>query len=109
VPFYLQAYFGSGALMLAAAGAWHLFRSGARDPLTLAIAGWTLSCLLFLAVGILTPVDMRYYLASIPAVAIAGAIGASVLWSRRGVPRMIGGLLVAWVLWVGVRTWYNTF
>ena len=61
--------------MLAACGAWQLYRHGARDRLTLATAGWALSCTLFLIIGIITPVDMRYYLAAVPAVAIAAAGG----------------------------------
>ena len=36
------------------------------DGLDLATAGWMAACLLFLAIGILTPVDMRYYLAALP-------------------------------------------
>ena len=75
--------------MLAACGAWHLYRHGARDRLTLATAGWALSCTLFLIVGIVTPVDMRYYLAAVPAVAVVAAAGVGALW-RPGVTRIVG-------------------
>ena len=108
VPGYLSAYLGWAALLLAISGAWHLYREGARDRLTLATAGWTLSCTLFLIIGIVTPVDMRYYLAAVPAVAIAGAIGFTALW-RRGPLRFVAAALLAIVCWGGVITWYTTF
>lgn len=109
VPTYLRAYLGLGALMLAALGAWDLYRRSARDRLTLATAGWGLSCIVFLAIGIVTPVDMRYYLASVPAIAVAGAAGASALWSQRRPGRVAAAALLGVVFWGGVVTWYRTF
>jgi hypothetical protein len=106
VPYYLQSYFGIPALLLAAIGAWRLWHRPAQDRLTLATAGWALSCLAFLALGLLTPVDMRYYLAAIPAVAIAGAAGASFLWSREGPARLLAVALLGWVLWTGAEQWW---
>jgi 4-amino-4-deoxy-L-arabinose transferase-like glycosyltransferase len=108
VPRYLGSYLGLGALMLATFGTWDLYRRGARDRLTLATAGWALSCLVFLVIGILTPVDMRYYLASIPAIAIAGAAGASALWRQRPARAAAIALLIV-ICWGGVVTWYTTF
>lgn len=109
VPMYLRLYLGPGALLLAAVGAWDLYQRGTRDRLTLSIAAWAASCLVFLAIGILTPVDMRYYLASIPAVAIAGAAGAAMLWSRAGLPRIAAAVLLGWVALEGIAAWYSTF
>ncbi len=108
VPGYLHAYLGAPALLLAAAGAWHLLRRQARDRLTLAVAGWALSCAVFLMVGVLTPVDMRYYLASIPAVALVAAVGASTLWSGGRAPRVVSVVLLAWMTGVGIVTWWTT-
>jgi len=108
VPRYLHEYLGAPVLMLAAAGGWYLRQRPAVDRLTLSIAGWSVSCALFLLLGVLTPVDMRYYLASIPAVAIAAAAGASALWSGGRDPRIAAALLLAWVLWIGIRTWWTT-
>jgi hypothetical protein len=108
VPGYLRSYLGLGALMLAAFGAWDLYRRSARDRLTLATTGWALSCLAFLVIGILTPVDMRHYLASIPAVALAGASGASALWRERRARAAAIALLIV-ICWGGVVTWYGTF
>jgi hypothetical protein len=109
VPRYLQEYLGTGALLLGVAGAWTLFAAGRRDQLTLATAAWSLSCLLFLAIGILTPVDMRYYLASVPAVALAAAAGAAALRTHGPIGRAAGLLLLASIAWRGVVTWYTTF
>lgn len=107
VPFYLRLNFGIPVLVLAAAGAWRMFREGTRDPLTLTTAGWALSCLAFLALGVLTPVDMRYYLAAVPVIAIAAATGASLLWSRAGTSRALAVGLLAWAVWVGARHWWS--
>jgi len=103
VPWSVSLYIGWPALVLAAIGSWGLFRSGARDRLTLALLGWTTACIAFLALGILTPVDMRYYLASIPALALAGAAGASWLWDRGGPARYGAGILLAWAALIGIR------
>ena len=108
VPWYLGSYLGWGALVLAACGALQLYRHGARDRLTLATAGWALSCTLFLIIGIVTPVDMRYYLAAVPAVAVVAAAGVGALW-RPGVTRIVALALLAVVCWSGVVTWYTTF
>ena len=86
-----------------------LRRYAPRGRLTLAAAGWTLACLAFLALGILTPVDMRYYLASIPAIAIAGAAGLRFLWERGTGGRVAAGALAALALADGARTWWQTF
>ena len=109
VPEYLRMYLGIPALALAAVGGWALARRPGRDRLVLSTAAWVLSCVLFLALGILTPVDMRYYLASIPVVAVAGGTGASILWSRRGPFRLAAAVLIAGVVWIGGTTIFRTF
>lgn len=103
VPRNLSLYIGLPTLLLAAAGSRALFHRGARDRLNLALLGWAAACLAFLALGILTPVDMRYYLASIPALALAGAAGASWLWDRGGMARQAALILLAWAALIGVR------
>jgi hypothetical protein len=105
VPRYLQHYYGIPALALAIWGAVSLWHRGARDRSTLACAGWTLACLLFLVVGILTPVDMRYYLAAIPVIAVAGALAAAFAWTSPGPRRIIAVALLAWAAVVGVSAW----
>ena len=90
-----NSYFGVPALALAAWGVALLVARGARDRTTLAIAGWVLTCGLFLVLGILTPVDMRYYLAAIPALALVAAIGSSIAWTSGGPSRIAAAGLLA--------------
>lgn len=108
VPYSLNIFLGVPALALAAAGAWRLWQRGARDRLTLSIAGWALACLLFLVVGVLTPADFRYYLASLPAVAVVAATGAAGLWAARGYRRVAAAALLGWVVVTGIQTWWTT-
>ena len=68
-----------------------------------------LSCAAFLALGVLTPVDMRYYLASVPALAIAGAAGTTLLWRARWPGRIAATVLVAAAGAAGIATWWRTF
>lgn len=107
VPIYLRNYYGTAAVALALWGAAALWHRGARDRTTLACAGWTLACLLFLVIGILTPVDMRYYLAAIPVVAIAGALAAAFAWTSKGPRRVIAALLLVWAAVGGVNAWFG--
>ena len=108
VPRYAHIFIGAPALILAALGIVALWRRGSRDRLTLATAGWGLGCGAFLLLGVLTPVDMRYYLAALPAVAIAAAAGVSDGWARGGVARAISVALLIWSVWLGVSTWWRT-
>jgi hypothetical protein len=107
VPEYLRLYFGWPALVLAAVGAGHLWRQRARDRLSLTLTGWALTCGLFLLLGVLTPVDMRYYVAALPAMAIAAATAASRWWDAGGARRMATAVLLAWATWIGVGTWFG--
>jgi hypothetical protein len=108
VPYYLATYLGIPALALMCWGVATLWRGGPADRLALSTTGWGLACVVFLAVGVLTPLDMRYYLASIPAVAILAAIGGSAGWASGGYARAaIAGLLV-WII-IELRGWFASF
>ena len=107
VPRHAALHFGWGMLALAAWGAWRMWRLRLPDRLTLTMAAWTISCLAFLALGVLTPVDMRYYLAAIPAVAIAAALGASAGWAAGGTARRVSAILLAWCVFTGVHNWWT--
>ena len=76
--------------------------------MTLAVAAWGLTCALYLIVGVLTPLDMRYYLAVIPALALYAALGASWWWRGGGGKRLVAAVLLAWIVWTGVETWWST-
>lgn len=102
-PRQLRLMFGLPMLALAAAGTFHLFARAARDRLTLAVLGWSMSCALFFAIGIGTPVDMRYYLAAIPAFAITAAAGASWMWTSDGAARGVALALLLWAAVTGIN------
>jgi hypothetical protein len=112
LPYYLRIHYGVPAIALAVFGAIRL--SGrAADALTLTVGGWTLACAAFLAIGILTPVDMRYYLAASPVVAVAAAYGAAAAWTdspapSRGWWRIAAAALLAGAVWIGFEHWWHT-
>lgn len=113
VPVRLVQHHGLPALLLGTFGAWRVWRGRPgvepRARLRVVLGAWALACALFLVVGILTPVDLRYYLADLPALAIVAGVGWSDLW--RGAPRWRPLLVVlaGWMAWVGVRVRVGVF
>ena len=117
VPYSLRIHYGVPAMALAAFGALRLIRSAfarsGADSLTLTLGGWTAACVIFFAIGILTPVDMRYYLAAVPVIAAAAAYGASWAWSDSAPQsrvwwRAAAALMLAATVWTGFEHWWNT-
>ena len=102
VPRQISLMYGVPAMVLAVIGTYAMVVRAARDRLSLSLLGWTVSCLLFFAIGIMTPVDMRYYLAAIPAIAVAAAAGASWMWTKHGVARGASVLLLLWAAIIGI-------
>jgi hypothetical protein len=107
VPRYAYLYFTVPIILLAIAGAIDRWRRGSRDRLSLAVAGWGLACTLFLLLGVLTPVDMRYYLAATPAVALLAAAGASYGWQAAPHWRVLTAVLLSWAIWIAVDVWWH--
>jgi hypothetical protein len=105
VPHYLRTYYGLPLLVLAAGGVAWLWRRRQRDRFALTVAGWAAGCAGFLALGVLTPVDMRYYLAFFPAVAMLAALGGAWLWRSGPVARGIALALFAWAVSRGIWEW----
>ena len=101
-PRQFRILIGVPILTLAAAGTYHLFARAARDRLTLSLLGWSMSCALFFAIGIGTPIDMRYYLAAIPAFAITAAAGASWMWTQGGTTRAVVVAVLFWAALTGI-------
>jgi hypothetical protein len=101
-------YFGMPLLALAAFGGWWQYTRAAADRLSLTAAGWLAACAAFLLLGVLTPVDMRYYLAAIPAIAILAARGAACAWERGGAWRVAAAAGLAWIVMTGIHTWWDT-
>jgi hypothetical protein len=112
VPYSLGIYIGVPVLLFACLGALVRLLQNTADRLTLALGGWLLACLLFLALGVLTPVDMRYYLASLPAVAIVAGSGAAWAWNqggptRRSLWRVTTAALLASTISTAFHAWWN--
>lgn len=105
VPHNLVTFYGVPAMMLAGAGATWLARRHQRDRLTLVLAGWAAVSAAFLVLGVLTPVDMRYYLAFFPAVALLGGVGASWWWRRGGWWQASAGVLLLLTIARAVWEW----
>ena len=113
VPYSVGIYLGGPVLLFALVGASELMRKPRPDRLALTVSGWALSCLLFMAIGILTPVDMRYYLAAVPVLAITAGCGASRAWTDgwAGHPafwRPVAGIFLARLVSTGFQNWWNT-
>ena len=108
VPRYLYLYFGIPVLALSGWGAVLLWRRGARDRTSLATVGWLVTCGLFLVLGVLTPVDMRYYLAAIPGVALLAAAGGAISWGSGGLSRAIALTLLVLSVIVALDAWWGT-
>jgi hypothetical protein len=113
VPYSIGIYIGAPMLLFAFLGAAELIRRRSGDRLSLTLGGWTIACLLFLAIGILTPVDMRYYLASVPAIAIAAGYGAAWAWSdgwprHRALWRACAAVFLLGAIAAGFHNWWST-
>jgi hypothetical protein len=113
VPYSFGVYIGAPIMLFAFIGAAELALRRGADRLTLTLAGWVLSCAAFLAIGILTPVDMRYYLAAVPAIAIAAGYGATWTWSEgwplhRTLWRVTAAVFLAGTISTAFHNWWNT-
>jgi 4-amino-4-deoxy-L-arabinose transferase-like glycosyltransferase len=113
IPYSLEIYLGVPILLLAFLGAVELARRRGRDRLTLVLTGWIVACLAFLVIGVLTPVDMRHYLAAAPALAIASGYGAAWAWSEstrlhRTAWRVAAAVLLAATISAAFHNWWNT-
>ena len=107
VPRSIYLHLGIPATILAAWGL-TVLRRGYPPRLVLTLAGWIVACGVFLVLGIVTPVDMRHYLAVIPALAAAGGLAFAHGWHRAGTARATAALLVTWAGAIFIHTWWST-
>jgi hypothetical protein len=113
VPYSIGIYIGAPMLLFAFLGAAELIRRDASDRLSLTLGGWSTACLLFLVIGIATPVDMRYYLASVPAIAVAAGYGAAWAWSggwprHQALWRAGAAVFLLGAITTGFHNWWST-
>jgi len=122
VPYEVAIYIGAPVLLFAFLGAVELVRrrkaassavaSAEADRLTLTLGGWMTSCFAFFVLGMLTPVDMRYYLAALPALAIAAGDGATWAWNdgwplHRQLWRLAAAVFLAGTISTGFHNWWS--
>jgi hypothetical protein len=106
VPHNLGVYYGWPLLLLAVAGLGTLRQTD--RTLSATIVAWLGGCALFLFVGILTPVDLRHYLAAFPAVAMLAGLGGARLWRSGLVGRVATSLALTLATWLAVRQWLSS-
>ncbi len=103
-------------VLLAVAGLWRVWASGAGDRLTLVLGAWGVAYCVFLGIGIFPRVDAsferyaaefvgRVVFATYPAVVILAARGA--LWGVRAgpAPRLASAVLLVASFLIGVQHW----
>jgi hypothetical protein len=100
-----EMYFGWPAVTAAGIGAWVLFRNNPSPRLTRLLLGWAGTCLVFLAVGLVTPIEMRYHFAAFPVLAISAAFACSWAWRSRMVIGLAMSALVVAGISDGVSQW----
>jgi hypothetical protein len=91
-------------MVAAAIGIWQ-WKRGTDARLTLLLTAWAGSSLVFLIVGLISPIQMRYHFAAFPAVALAAAFGWSWAWHGRLTRRIGATLLLVAATWVGLQQW----
>jgi hypothetical protein len=108
VPGYVQRYYGWPPLLLAAIGVFHLSRrTDALSRLTLARLA---VCATFLVVGVVTPLDLRYYLAGAAGVALAAGFGAALgASSPNWLISVACSVLLVWCVVENTLYWFRWF
>ena len=112
VPYSLGIYIGAPVLLFSFLGAVEIALKRRADRLALTLVGWTLACAAFLVLGILTPVDMRYYLAAVPVLAITAGYGAAWAWSEgwpmhRALWRVTAAVFLAGAVSAAFHNWWQ--
>ena len=101
-PQWLVRYYGLPTIVMTAIGLLAAIRGGwrLRSEVSLLIFAWVGAAAVFLAVGILTPVDLRHFYAAVPAVAVLCGLGASWLWRRGAWAAAALVVFASWAAWL---------
>jgi hypothetical protein len=99
--------FGGLALVTALAGACWLGLRRPRDGLTLVLAGWAATWLLFSALGIATAIEMRANLAAAPLVAALAAFALGSLGQSSRAGATVAVLVAGAMVWNGFAQWMH--
>ena len=93
-------------------------RGRTRDRLTLALVAWFATCAVFVAFGVLSPVEPRFYrytvefigrviYATWPAAVVVAAAGGAWAWRAGPIGRLASAILVGSAVWVGALSWWS--
>jgi hypothetical protein len=96
---------GLPLLVLSVIGAAWVVAGKRRDAIVWALAGWATMCVVFILVGVFTPVRMRYFFAAVPAVAILAAAGTGWLWRAGLWGRAAAAGVFAWAGVTAAQAW----
>jgi hypothetical protein len=105
VPRQVRLAIGIPAALLAVLGAVRAVADRGRSPIGRLVAAWLAACLMFLLVGIVTPVDLRHLLAALPIVGVLGAVACADGWRSGGIARIAVVAGIAWMVWVAAVSW----
>ncbi len=109
VPRLVGLLHGWPLVLLAGVGAIAAARRAGADTIARpVIAAWIAGALLFLGIGIVTPVDMRHMLAAQPALAVLAAVGVSHFWRLGGWRAAVAAGLGSWAFGVAAAAWIRT-
>ena len=107
VPHYLQRYYGLVGLALGLAGLLLAARRWRTDSLAATTLAWAGALVGFLVLGVLSPIDLRYYLAGYPLIALAGGLALATGVARGGLTRFIATAAAGWLLVEGAANWWT--
>ena len=107
VPIYAWRAYGPGILVLAAVGLPVAWRRRRVDPVASLALGTTAACLGFLGLGLLSPIDLRYYLAAHPALAMIGGLAIAAGVDAGGPRRVAAWLALAATAAFGIIYWFS--
>jgi hypothetical protein len=104
-PVLAGQYFGWAAIVSAIAGVWAVRKTGGPAHLTLALIAWAGVCLLFMIVGVLSPMEFRYYFSFFPVLAVAAAYACAWAWRSHVTFRAAAVAALTVGIWAGVHQW----